>query len=349
VEQEHLLPRDSSSEVERVVKAVSGEGAVDEIREALKAAELEEASDQKDTAEDVKAPVEEDSKEEPAEEPAAEEAEPEPEPEARTEGDEPTSSRWAAIKRAEKRNLQVRNELKRERDELRKMRDELQSELEKSKSFRQSLEQDPIEALKGVGLTFEDLSNRVLNDGKASPDESIRRYAKSQEEELKKIREEQQKLQQYISTKEQQQLVNDYRAGIRKAIDGDQFELLKAYPDAEDEVFQLATLYAQEHGTVLTAEEAAGKIQDELKSRLETLASHDAVRRILEPSQDSSSEARRNNGRSKEPVVSGKKPRTLTNNLASTPPKTEPKSEELSEWDQIQEAAKLVGADAWNE
>lgn len=251
-------------------------------------------------------------------------------------GEELVSKQWAAIKRAEKRNIRDRDEIKRQLREISAAQDEI-------KSIREQFKQDPIKALEAMGYTYNDITERVLNDGKPGDGESKRRLEDRSRAELEELRKEVQSTRQYITQAEQQKLINQYQSEINEALASEEFELLSAYPDAASEVLEFASIYAKTNNEVLTAREAASRIQDDLRNRLQAMASHKAVRSILAVDSPESSDKRDNGKKSQV----GGKPRTLTNNLAAMPARETQAEEPLSEWEQIQAAARLIGPDAW--
>lgn len=297
----------------RVAEAVTP-GATDDIAAAVAAMEAEANPE----------PV----KDEPVKEEPVKAA---PEPPA---DEEPKGPQWAALMKAEKRNQELR-------DRLNQLERDAKSAREDAESLRSAFAQDPIKALESLGLTYEDLTDRILGDGKPGDAEVARRAAEEQRKREDEYKRELAELRSRIDSKEQAEQLNRYRAEISDVLASEEFELLQSYPGAADEVLQLAAIHAQETQQVLPAKEAAAMIQEQLRTHLQSLGSHKAVRRLLgletdeaQPSQKSGTKSQRS-------------PTTLTNNIAATPSETIP-DEGMTEWERIQAAARLIGPEAWS-
>jgi cell division protein FtsB len=269
---------------------------------------------------------------------------PEEKPEEKPEPDHYERS-WAAIKAAEKRNLQERNQVKEQRQELDGLRQQLDAAQAQIAKLQGGFMDNPVEFLEKSGLTFDDLANRVLNDGAASPEELIRRTKSTQQSELEQLREEQVKLRQTIQEQQNERMVREYQADVKKALQGDEFELMRDYPDAENLIFNLASSYASEHGEVLTPSDAARRVQSELVEQLKSLKKSAAVRALL-----GLQDAPTNENPSTEKIAkspSGDETKTLTNAISSTPPAEVPDRSKLSEYEILREASKLINPSDW--
>jgi hypothetical protein len=300
------------AEVEAPVTADAAEG--DEMAAALAAVEAEEGEAPKGAA--------------PVEKKDGEEEQP---PEGHA------AKGWAAVRRREEKLRAQKEAFKQERLQVDSRLKEMDAKLAQLKEREDALVADPLAYLSKQGTTFDDLARRVLGDGKPAPEEQARRQALTMEQKFKEQEERQARLEAYIHKQETSSLINNYRADISKTLASSEFELLAAWPDAEEEVLQFADKWASQRREVLTPSQAAAKLQGELQKQLERLGSHQAVRKFFTDSKQAvsgQSQAPRGNGASS--------PKTLTNNLAATPPASDPDWDSLSDEDQIQAALRLV-------
>ena len=294
----------------------------------------------------AEAPVAEAQPETPAEAPApaAQEA---PPAEAPKEPDQFDRS-WAAIKAAEKRNLADRSEVKEQRREMDGMRAQMDAMKAELSRYQGGFKETPVEFIEKQGMTFDDLAKRVINDGAASPEELIRRNSDRSTSEIQQLRDQISKQGEMIQEQTNERYVREYQKDVQSVLQGEEFELLRAYPDSETLIFNLASMHATDQREVLTPTDAARRIQSELTEQLKSLSKNEAVRQLLgfqgEPVDPKSTvvEARSNPG-------DQSKPQTLTNALAATPAAEVPDMSKMSEYELLREAAKLIPSDTWTD
>ena len=280
----------------------------------------------------------------PPETPAAEEA---PPAEAPKEPDQFDRS-WAAIKAAEKRNLAERTEVKEQRRQMESMRAQMDSMQAELGRYQGGFKENPVDFLEKQGMTFDDLAKRVLNDGAQSPEELIRRNSDRSTSEIQQLRQELAQQRDIIQEQTNERYVREYQKDVNSVLQGEEFELLRGYPDSETLIFNLASMHATDQGEVLTPTDAARRIQSELTEQLKSLSKNEAVRRLLgfqgEPVESKSAvvPATSNPGEQS-------KPQTLTNALAATPAAEVPDMSKMSEYELLREAAKLIPSDTWTD
>jgi hypothetical protein len=246
----------------------------------------------------------------------------------------PASRGWAAVKEQEKR-------LRSERDELRKMQQEfklMQQEMEKAKGnqgdYLKRIKDNPFEVLQEAGLSFEDLANRVLQDGQPGLKE-VERKALSEVEELKKQIGE---LKQTMTTKEAQQFDNQYKDQTAHLLKTDpKYKLLNSYGKAQEDIFELACLHATQTGEFLTTEKAADMILEEYKQELRNTYSHEAVRELF--ASTATKETDQILPKAQLAATSGK---TITTQMAAPHSERPKELGKLSEYEELMEALKLV-------
>jgi hypothetical protein len=300
-----------------------------EIAAALAVVEAESGETQKEAAEETPKEGEE-AAEEKKEEKPAEEAEPEGAP----------GRVWAAVRKREQKFQKAQKEFEAKQRAWDARAQEIDQRFKAIAERERLLEEDPVGYLTKKGLTFDDLARRHLNDGKATPEEAARRAAAQQGEAAKAQEERLARLEAAIQNREADAKLKEYKVDVKRELAGDDLELLRGWPDAESEVLEFADKWARTHKEVLTPREASLKLQTVLKQQLSGLSSNQAVRSLLlggstQPKQEV-------RGQSQAPRGSGASPKTLTNNLAATPPADEPDFDSLSEEEQIQIALRLA-------
>ncbi len=255
------------------------------------------------------------------------------------------ASVWASVRKKEQRLQKLQKDLENRDREFATTRQSIEDRLKQIEAREAELDQDPVKFLSKKGLTFDDLARRFLNDGKATPEEAARRMAQQQSETAKAYEERIAKLEAKIEERDVGRAVSIYRSDIKGALDAPELELLRSYDGAEDEVFEYAAKHAQKTGQALTPRDAALRIQAELQKRLEKLGSHQVVRNLLLNANGSGVQQRQAvSGQGQVPRGNGSPsgPKTLTNNLAATPPATEPDLDSLSEDELIKTVLRSV-------
>jgi hypothetical protein len=349
-------------------------GLGDDATDIEKAASiLEAAQDDIDAEEIVSVP--EDDPEPTPDKPEGEQAEDKPEqeaakpegdddkkPEAEASGDKPEEEgskdetpldrSWAAIKRAEQKIRKEREDFKAERQQFDTLKNQYEAQNQGFQELTDRLRSDPMGVLKQMGFTFEDIAKRELNEGSASAEEMARRASTTSDERYEKQGQEIAQLKAMIEAQNQQRGLEKYRGMVDQALSEDQFTLLRANPNAAEAMMQMGMDHALEHGEVLHPRDAAVRLQKEWEAELRKLGSHQAVMGILggqssSNGDDSQPKPDGNSGASDKPEPGKTKPKTLTNNLAAAPPKSDVRSEDMSEKEIVAAAAKSIPPDFW--
>jgi hypothetical protein len=201
---------------------------------------------------------------------------------------------WAAVLERENVLRTEREAAKREREELLSLRDKMSSQIEEVRSreerFREELRKDPLGVLqREAGIDYDSLTARVIGD-KPDPLRAVEDAKREASSEIVALREEIKRLSDRLEEGEREKYRSDYRGSIKRALESDDYSILRAKPNAEDIVFELASRYAAEHGELLTAHDAAARIQDEFREELGRMAKVESVasylREILSGSQE---------------------------------------------------------------
>lgn len=173
-----------------------------------------------------------------AEAPAAETPAPAPAPEPEKPREQ-NSSRFAALARKEQEVFRKQQAIRQQQAELARQAEEIRA----FNSMRQQALQNPLEALKSLGLTYEQITDYVLNDNKPTPSlevqsvrQEIEALKQQQQLERQRILEEQRQMQ----TQQQQEIIENFREEVNEYVaqHADTYELTSLYGGA-NLVFQV--------------------------------------------------------------------------------------------------------------
>lgn len=239
------------------------------------------------------------------------------------------SSKFAALSRMDREFQKQKKEFEAQRKAWEEEKTSLAQRAEHADSVLNRL-QNPGEALKLMeehGLTYEQLTKLVLNDGEPTPDMLVN---KTEEKLMNRINELEQKLEERERQKLEQyesQQIDAFKGQINDFINSnEEFEVIRAM-DAAGEVFTIIEEHFNETGKVLDIQEAAQQLEEEYRSHVKELYGNEKIKNILGLQEEVAKES---------PFI--EKPVTLTNDSPS--PLTEVKREKaLSDHEQILNAA----------
>ena len=129
--------------------------------------------------------------------------------ESKPEEDKKFAARFAALSRKEKalreREAQVNERMQQLEAQIAKMQESKEPEPEPEMPWDQMLEEDPLNALKKKGLSYEELTRIVMNDGKLTPEMQLRLIEQKMDRkysaEIQKLREEREQEKESAETK----------------------------------------------------------------------------------------------------------------------------------------------------
>lgn len=189
-----------------------------------------------------------------------------PKPEVKT-SEEPLSSQYAQLARREKALRAKAQEIRNQEAAFKAQELALKSkelELQSASGLKDRLAKDPLSVLNELGISYEKLTELVLNQPKAEDAAIAKLQAeieslKNGQESAKKLFEEQQQ-------KAYQQAVAQIKNEVQRLVERDEsFEIIKATNSVGD-VVELIEKTFNEDGTLLTVEEAAQAVEEYLES-----------------------------------------------------------------------------------
>jgi hypothetical protein len=181
---------------------------------------------------------------------------PEPAPE------KPRADRFALLARKEQ-------DLLRKQQAVKQQQQILAQQAEQLRAFEQAKKQailNPLDALKQLGLTYEQITEFVLNDNRPTPNAEVMSVRQELEEFKRSQREEQQKLleeQREMQTQEQQAIIETFREEVGEYVSQhtETYELTNLYGGA-NLVSDVIEEHFKQSGKLLTIPEAAKLVEE---------------------------------------------------------------------------------------
>ena len=219
------------------------------------------------------------------------------------------AKRFAALTRRE-REIQRKAQEAAERERSLAEREAKYSAWEQA---RERAKDDPLGYLKESGLTYKQITDKILEDEDLSPEQKAERiaqakideYAKQQEERAQKEREEREKADKEVK---EAKLIADYKSRIGAVISegGDDYELINFEGDNGSElVFEVASQHFDETGEIMDPKAAADHVEKYLEKRYKEVLNTKKLSQLRDLAPDETQQG------DNEPT--GEAPRTLTN------------------------------------
>ena len=266
---------------------------------------------------------------------AAVEGQPEaevPKAEVASAQEEKFAAKFAALSRKEKAIRQREVQLNQQMQELQQRLQQIEEQNKQVESYKQipdRLKKEPLKVLNESGLTFEQLAEMVMNDGKPTQDMVLNEYEK-------KFMSKVQELEKKLADKEAKEQEDKYNQAIAQfqgqltdfVAKTEDYELIRAN-DSVDLVYQVIEEHFNETGEILSNKEACDAVEEYLLEEAKKLVDREKVKKLLQPQTPSKSAA-----------IPGKSSPTLSNAAAAQATKSAARL--LSDEESKAEAAKLI-------
>ncbi len=181
-----------------------------------------------------------------------------------------------------------------------------QAELDQAKSFKDRLKSNPLEVLNELGVTYDDLVAQAIN----APDQNTVEIRN----ELKALRDKQTQIEENAKNSanaQREAAITQIRHDVTDLVKSDpSFETIHATESAED-VVELITRTFDESGKLLSVDEAARMVEEELFQEAMKIAQIGKVKAKLQPEPAPET---------KQELKSQRQIQTLTNNMSSSKP-----------------------------
>lgn len=272
----------------------------------------------------------------PQEEPATEEPKKEPEASPDDKSNDRLSKSWAAISKRESQVRQALRDIESKTSELQGM----QSELLELRRLRDSIKSDPVSFMdQHYGPDwYSKATQRFINDPKGAPssDERIAALEAKLEATVKdrdKWLEEQWEKRERAKAEvdKGQQQAAQYLEEAKRLIDtDDRFEVTRNTKNYMGIIEELVAGYYQQHGVLLSQEEAATLVEEELLEDTKTRLKANKLRSVLSEITEPEKKTKKHDG----------SPKTLTDKLSGASSSNGQREETLTE--RMHAAAKLL-------
>lgn len=260
--------------------------------------------------------------------------------------DDEFSSKFAALSRREKalreREAQIDSKLLELEERFNQLQQpqEPQVEPEPELPLEYRLKKDPLNTLKDLGLSYEQLTNLALNDGKLTPEMQMdllrQEIDQKYSSEIEKLKQELEERDKRLEEEKYNEVVNNFKTELTNFVnDSEKYELIRAN-DASDLVYDVIEQHYGETGRILSKEEAADAVEEYLEEELEKLLKVGKVKNKLTPQEAAQQAA------SPKPTMTQKAP-TLSNAHSAAASKP---SRPLTREESVARAASLL---KWNE
>lgn len=187
------------------------------------------------------------------------------------------SPKFAALARKEKAIRERTRALEAERAQLKSQMEEVES----FRGWKTKIKADPLSALTEAGISYDDLTNALLNQGK--PEDLQFKKLQAEIESLKNAQERQQSDAKKAQDEQYQRAKKQISTEVSLLVDGDEaFETIKSM-QAQDSVVELIETTFKEDGVLMSVEDAAKEVEEYLMEQALTMARLKKVQSKLAP------------------------------------------------------------------
>lgn len=243
------------------------------------------------------------------------------------------AAKFAALSRKEKEIRTREAAMQKQLADLEAKINSIKSQEEEITKFRNlpsRLKQEPLKVLEESGLSFQQLAEMVLNDGKPTQDMVMQEYEKKV---MGKVQELEQKLAEKEAKEAQERheaALGQFKAQLTDFVNNNaEYELIKAN-DAVEVVYELIEQHYAETQQILSNKEASDAVEEYLLEEAKKLVDRDKVKKLLTPPTPT-----------KPAAPTGKTSTTLSNAQAAQAPKSGA-AKKMSNEESMLEAAKLI-------
>ena len=143
--------------------------------------------------------------------------------------------------------------------------------------------EDPLSFLEHVGLSYEDITERIINRG--SPETALQDQVTNLTKRLSDREEVERQNEKAAIAAQQVAVVDGYKAEISDYVDqnAETFELVKATPNAIDLIYQVTADFYAENQRILTAEEATTLVENHLEEQATKLLALKKIKSKVAP------------------------------------------------------------------
>jgi len=181
--------------------------------------------------------------------------------------------------------------LQKQREEIQKSKLDLDSkyeEINKFKSLKEQAKTNPLKFLEEAGLTYEELTNFILNGNKPTAEmetSSIKSEMQKLRDEIAQREQERENSAKAMDEKRAQEAISNFKENITGFLTGkpDDFELCNNYPESVDLIYDVIEAHFAQTEKVMSMEEAAKLVEDHFESEAMKVTSFKKIQSKLAP------------------------------------------------------------------
>lgn len=179
------------------------------------------------------------------------------------------------------------------------------------------LNEDPLSVLNDSGLSYEKLTELMLNPQSNTHSLELKRYQEKMEAEIKSLKEEQQKsikAQEEATKTQYQQALNQIHFDVKAEVDSNPaFEIIKATQSTKDVVDLIERVYKRE-GRLLSVDEACREVEDYLMEEADKISKINKIKQKFQQAATAVAPVAKSNKVEQQP----QQLKTLTNSVTSS-------------------------------
>lgn len=200
--------------------------------------------------------------------------------------DDRFASKFAALSRKEKAIRQREAQIQQRMQELEQKAKQQEEEFGKWKNIPERLKKEPLEVLKEAGLSFEQIAEMALNDGKPTPDMMQNELEQKFNSKLQELEQKLQEKEQQEQQARQQKMLQEFRQNLDNFVEENaaEYELIKAN-EATDLVYGVIEEHAENTGEILEYKKACDAVEAYLLDEAKQHLSLGKVKSLLESQQ----------------------------------------------------------------
>lgn len=184
---------------------------------------------------------------------------------------------------AQKKPVQLSQTAQRMQDMLRRERQlqeqekkltERESKVKEAEELAQVARTKPLDFLKKQGISYSDLTKQVINGPGPDPTEELQK-------ELQQLKQEVTETKKQAEERKRQEALQEAQTAVQQTIEqAEGYDLIKA-TDSYDQVFQTIIEHYEQTGEVLSENDAAAKVEENLSSTVDRLLQLDVIKKRL--------------------------------------------------------------------
>lgn len=244
--------------------------------------------------------------------------------------DDKFAAKFAALSRKEKQLRDKERELETKLKDMESKFSVDKQEVEKLKAIPERLKKEPLKVMEEFGLTFQQLTEMMLNDGKPTPEMLLSEKETAIRKEIEALKKQIEDKEQSEQQKKYEEVLNGFVQDLTKFVsDTEDYEMIRA-SDAVPLVYEVIEAHHANTGTILSNKEACDLVEAHLLEEAKKYVTLNKIKGLLQPKEQTPAQSTEKRQASV----------TLSNTASAQVPKQSERR--LSSEESLREAAKLI-------